>query len=128
MKKISIGLVLVIAVSMIFSGCKKEEVYRVVKINHFEGEVTVLRDEKMNAFEGLQLISEDTVETGESSKAELLADSDKHILAEENTKFVLKATGTEKSGALRGWLWCLTELMLKAGDMAATATGMAMAI
>ena len=83
---------------MIFSGCKKEEVYRVVKINHFEGEVTVLRDEKMNAFEGLQLISEDTVETGESSKAELLADSDKHILAEENTKFVLKATGTEKSG------------------------------
>ncbi|MBQ8728619.1 MAG: FecR domain-containing protein, partial [Oscillospiraceae bacterium] len=98
MKKISIGLVLVIAVSMIFSGCKKEEVYRVVKINHFDGEVTVLRDEKMNAFEGLQLISEDTVETGESSKAELLADSDKHILAEENTKFVLKATGTEKSG------------------------------
>ena len=46
----------------------------------------------------LKGISEDTVETGESSKAELLADSDKHILAEENTKFVLKATGTEKSG------------------------------
>ena len=98
MKKISIGLVIVMAVSMIFSGCKKEEVYRVVKINHFDGEVTVLRDEKMNAFEGLQLISEDTVETGKGSKAELLADSDKHILAEENTKFVLKATGTEKSG------------------------------
>ncbi len=89
----AIATVLVIT----FAG-KKEDVYRVVKINHFEGEVTVLRDEKMNAFEGLQLISEDTVETGESSKAELLADSDKHILAEENTKFVLKATGTEKSG------------------------------
>ena len=68
------------------------------KNQSFEGEVTVLRDEKMNAFEGLQLISEDTVETGESSTVELLADSDKHILAEENTKFVLKATGTEKSG------------------------------
>ena len=98
MKKIiSITLSLAMVITML-AGCSEEEVYRVVKINHFEGEVTVLRDEKMNAFEGLQLISEDTVETGESSKAELLADSDKHILAEENTKFVLKATGTEKSG------------------------------
>ena len=34
MKKISIGLVIVMAVSMIFSGCTKEEVDRVVKINH----------------------------------------------------------------------------------------------
>ena len=53
---------------MIFSGCKKEEVYRVVKINHFDGEVTVLRDEKMNAFEELSNSTEYIVEEKDKTK------------------------------------------------------------
>jgi len=92
----AIATVLVIT----FAG-KKEEVYRLVKVNHFDGTVTIEREEKMDAFEGLQLISEDTVETGESSTVELLADSDKHIFAEEKTKFTIEATGTEKSGNIK---------------------------
>ncbi|MBQ9919451.1 MAG: hypothetical protein IJO49_01355, partial [Clostridia bacterium] len=45
-----------------------------------------------------QLISEDSVEVGRTSFLELLADSDKHIIAEGNTAFKLHSTGTETSG------------------------------
>ena len=53
------------AVAVLFSGCSKEEVYRLVKVNSFEGEVSVQREEKLDAFEGLQLVSEDSVSVGE---------------------------------------------------------------
>ena len=76
----------------------KEDVYRLIKVNSFEGTVTVQREEKMDAFEGLQLVSEDIVEVGNQSLLELLADSDKHIVAEADTAFRLHSTGTETSG------------------------------
>ncbi|MBQ8172092.1 MAG: FecR domain-containing protein [Oscillospiraceae bacterium] len=76
----------------------KEDVYRLIKVNSFEGAVTVQRGEKMDAFEGLQLVSEDLVEVGNQSLLELLADSDKHIVAEADTAFRLHSTGTETSG------------------------------
>lgn len=88
------------AVAVLFSGCSKEEVYRLVKVNSFEGEVSVQREEKLDAFEGLQLVSEDNVAVGEASFLELLADSDKHIAAEENTGFTLHSTGNAESGSI----------------------------
>lgn len=99
MKKfISIALALMMALTM-FTGCNgQSDVYRIIKVNSFEGTVTIQREDKMDAFEGLQLISKDTVEVGAASLLELLADSDKHIVAEENTAFKLHSTGTEKSG------------------------------
>ena len=98
MKKIiSITLSLAMVITML-AGCSEEEVYRLIKVNSFEGSVTVEREEKMEVFEGLQLVSEDSVAVGEDSLLELLADSDKHIVAEENTAFTLHSTGTETSG------------------------------
>ncbi len=98
MKKIISMVISLATVITIFSGCSKEEVYRLIKVNSFEGAVTVEREEKMEVFEGLQLISEDSVEVGDDSLLELLADSDKHIVAEENTAFKLHSTGTETGG------------------------------
>lgn len=97
----SLLLALLMGITAIFfPGCSKEEAYRLVKVNSYDGEVTVQREEKLNAFEGLQLISEDTVSVGEASFLELLADSDKHIAAEENTGFVLHSTGDDKNGSI----------------------------
>lgn len=76
------------------------ESYRLIKVNSFQGGVTLEREEKGNVsvFNGLQLISADTVAVGEGAFLELLADSDKHIAAEENTGFRLYSSGDEKSG------------------------------
>ena len=87
--------------AVLFPGCSAAEAYRLVKVNSFEGEVSVQREEKLSAFEGLQLVSEDRVEVGNESLLELLADSDKHIVAEENTGFVIESEGTEENGSIR---------------------------
>lgn len=88
----------VIAVIALSSASKDS--YRVIKVNSFEGKVTVQRSDKgvIDAFDGMQLISQDNVQVGQESFLELLADSDKHIAAEENTGFVLKSSGTSDSG------------------------------
>lgn len=88
----------VIAVIALSSASKDS--YRVIKVNSFEGKVTVQRSDKgvLDAFGGMQLISQDNVNVGEESFLELLADSDKHIAAEENTGFVLKSSGTSDNG------------------------------
>ena len=88
----------VIAVIALSSASKDS--YRVIKVNSFEGKVTVQRSDKgvIDAFGGMQLISQDNVQVGQESFLELLADSDKHIAAEENTGFVLKSSGTSDSG------------------------------
>ncbi len=98
MKKFILFTFGIIAAIAIFTGCAQENVFRLIKVNSFQGTVTVQRKEKINAFKGLQLISKDRVEVESNSHLELLADSDKHIVAEENTAFTLKATGTEQSG------------------------------
>ncbi len=97
-KRIICAVLSVFAVLTIIGGCNSGEVYRLIKVKSFDGAVTVEREEKMNVFEGLQLISEDKVEVGDASLLELLADSDKHIVAEENTAFKLLSSGNEKSG------------------------------
>ena len=97
-KLISMAMSLVMTIAML-TGCgNSQDVYRLIKVNSFEGAVTVEREEKTDVFEGMQLVSEDSVEVGEASLLELLADSDKHIVAEANTVFKVTSSGTEKSG------------------------------
>lgn len=81
---------------------RKENLYRLIKVNGYEGSVIVEREgeEALTVFEGLQLISEDMVSVEEKAFLELLADSDKHIGAEENTGFVLHAEGDSENGRI----------------------------
>ncbi|MGN0579132.1 MAG: FecR domain-containing protein [Ruminiclostridium sp.] len=77
----------------------KEE-YRLIKVNSYNGSVMVQREKEdgIGAFEGMKLISGDSVNVGAESFLELLADSDKHICAEADTGFLLSSGGTEKNG------------------------------
>lgn len=90
-----------LASAVFFTGCKKDK-YRLVKVESYEGEVSVARDdEDVEVFEGMKLVSEDVVTVGEASSLELVVDSDKHLLAEENTSFELVATGSASSGSVK---------------------------
>uniref|UniRef100_UPI0040559D3F FecR family protein n=1 Tax=Acetatifactor sp. TaxID=1872090 RepID=UPI0040559D3F len=92
-------LTILIAVIVVFA--KKNEEYRVLKVENYEGMVTLERDDKQeDIFEGMNLKSQDTVTTGSASLIEILADSDKHILAEENTCFSIESTGDEEKGKI----------------------------
>ncbi|MBR6770524.1 MAG: FecR domain-containing protein, partial [Lachnospiraceae bacterium] len=75
--------------------------HRVIKVDDFEGEVTFERNsEEKEIAEGINLKSEDIITTGEDGLVELLVDSDKHILAKENTSFEIISKGNEKKGKL----------------------------
>lgn len=75
--------------------------HRVIKVDDFEGEVTFERNAKeKDIAEGINLKSEDIITTGEDGLVELLVDSDKHILAQENTSFEIISKGNEKKGKL----------------------------
>ena len=63
---ITVAVAAVVTVLIVFLA-GDDEVYRLIKINRFEGAVTVERGEVMDAFEGLQLVSEDIVKTGTES-------------------------------------------------------------
>lgn len=99
MKKLSVFSILVLLmVSVLISGCSKEE-YRFVKVEIKEGGVIVDRsEENIEAFEGMNLIADDNVDVKEKSSALLLVDDDKHILAEENTEFSVNASGSKENG------------------------------
>ena len=76
--------------------------YRSVKVEEFDGYVELERDEKeKDIFEGEKLIPEDKVTTGPDGLMELLIDSDKHLVAEKNSCFVINAVGNENSGKVR---------------------------
>lgn len=79
----------------------KDEEYRVVSVESYEGEVKLERKAKeQDMFQGMNLKSDDRVSTGEAASILLLADSDKHILAEENTSFCIIASGDENNGKI----------------------------
>lgn len=94
-------IILGIVLAVLVTRNKGVEAYRLIKIDSFEGVVEVSRpsvDEDIEIFEGQRLVSEDEVTTQSNSLVALLLDSDKHILAEENTKFSIQATGDEQAG------------------------------
>lgn len=103
LKKFILPAIIVFAIAVaaivvaVVVGANKDA-YRLIKVKNFEGAVTIQRDEKIDAFKGLQLVSKDKVEVGKSSMLELLADKDKHIVAEENTAFQICSSGNEKNG------------------------------
>lgn len=95
-----IGIFLaILAVITIF--IYKNNVYRLITVDSMEGTVGLNREgESLEIFEGIHLKSEDRVNTEEASNVLLLADEDKHILAEENTGFSVTAVGNEDKGGI----------------------------
>ncbi|MGN0435613.1 MAG: FecR domain-containing protein, partial [Wujia sp.] len=96
-----VGGVIAILVIAVVVLSKKNETYRLIKVESYEGNVTLQRDatdEKL--FEGIHLKSGDVVNTGEESNTLLLADDDKHLLAEENTCFSIEAVGNKEKGGI----------------------------
>ncbi len=73
--------------------------YRSVKVEEYDGNVELERKgSEKDLFDGLKLIPKDVVTTGEEGFIELFIDSDKHVVAEENTCFSINAVGNENSG------------------------------
>lgn len=101
---ICVGLLLVLAV--VFALVTKKESYRLIKVNDFNGSVDVCREEdkdgekRLEVFQGMRLLSQDTITVGTGSFLELLADEDKYIGAGENTCFALLSEGNEKEGKI----------------------------
>lgn len=96
---VSCVAVIAIVVAIIFI-VKGKAGYRQVKVDDVKGDVLVVRDkgDEVDAFEGMKLVSKDEVQVDEDSSIVLLVDDDKHIAAEENTKFVIVATGSARKG------------------------------
>lgn len=94
------GVIAIIVIAVVVFG-KKNETYRLIKVESFEGNVSLQRDAiEEKIFEGIHLKSGDVVNTGEKSNTLLLADDDKHILAEENTCFSIEAVGNKEKGGI----------------------------
>ena len=76
--------------------------HRVIKVDKVSGEASLVREEtKQEIYEGSNLKSQDAVITGQDGQVELLVDSDKHIWAQENTKFKVVSSGNENKGKLK---------------------------
>ena len=105
LKIIAIALALLAVatvVIIVFTNNNEKDEYRLIKVKSFEGVVELQRGFDNNSiFEGMNLMSGDTVTTQQASLVELLADSDKHIIAEENTCFSILASGNEKRGKIK---------------------------
>ena len=98
-RKLGLVLLSILLLSSILAGCKSKEVYRLIKVNSFEGEISMNRaEEVIEMFEGIQLISNDKVTTGSDGLVELLVDSDKNIVASADTCFAIEAVGDETQG------------------------------
>ncbi len=86
-------------ISSLLIACNSKEAYRIIKVNSFEGETSMNRgEEAVDLFEGIQLVSNDKVTTGNDGLIELQVDSDKSLVASENTCFSIEALGNETQG------------------------------
>lgn len=102
---INLKIVIPIVVLIIVAGIAaimllgNEEGYRLIQVYQVNGEVTLERENigKMDAYENLNLISGDALETFEESYSRLKLDEDKYILVEQGSKIGIYATGDEKS-------------------------------
>lgn len=87
-------------ITIMLIGCGKK--YRIVILEQFDGTISLLRENSSEeVYEGMNLIADDEVHIDDSSAAAFLVDSDKHIVASENTAFKISATGNEKSGLVK---------------------------
>lgn len=100
MRKVITGLLIVFS-TFLLMGCGNG--YRTVVVEDVDGDVTVEREVKgdsdtIDVFEDMKLNDGDAVEVGKKSSLVLLLDDDKHMCAEENTKFNLHAVGKKDKG------------------------------
>ena len=100
---IIIGIILVVAIVIVgiilVVGNKG---HRVIKVDNVTGEASLERKaNEQEIYENINLKSEDAVITGQDGQVELLIDSDKHVLARENTKFKVVSSGNENKGKLK---------------------------
>ncbi len=99
--RITLAVVILLVVATIVAAVlilkKGEEEYRLIVADEVSGEVVVSNDEKDKAdvYAGEHLYDGDTVYVGEDSYLTMEMDSDKYILAEENSEFSIKAKGKE---------------------------------
>lgn len=95
-----VAIVVIIVVAAVIIGLNSG--HRVIKVESFEGAVALVRGSKeAELVDGMNLKSKDIITTGADGLIELLVDEDKHILAQENTKFAITASGNEKKGMLQ---------------------------
>lgn len=98
---LAIGAFVLFVIAGAFILSQKNKTYRMLKVESYTGNVTLQRDTtEETIFEGMHLKSGDTVSTGESSNMLLLADDDKHLLAEEKTGFSIVADGNKEKGGI----------------------------
>lgn len=90
--------ILLILIGLMSAGCAgNKEDYRQIQVYKIDGSATVDRQgSSMEAYENMQLLSGDTVETGSNSNLQLLLDQDKYILVEPNSRLSLQATGNSQ--------------------------------
>ena len=81
---------------------KGEKTYRSIKVFSVTNNVNVIRNkDTFNATKDMKLKNEDIVEVKDDSSVVLKLDSDKFVMAKENTTFRLLATGKEKNTKTR---------------------------
>lgn len=99
--KIVIPVVAVVIVGIIAAVLLlgKEDGYRSIQVYQVNGEVTLERENigKMDAYENLNLISGDAMETFLESFSRLKLDADKYVLVEQDSKIAIYATGDEQN-------------------------------
>ena len=99
--KIMIPLILVIIVGIVGAlfFFNKEEGYRSIQVYQINGDVTLERENigTMDAYENLNLISGDALETFIESFSRLKLDDDKYVLVEQDTKIGIFATGDKEN-------------------------------
>lgn len=93
---VAVVIVGIIAAVLLFG---KEDGYRSIQVYQVNGEVTLERENigKMDAYENLNLISGDAMETFLESFSRLKLDADKYVLVEQDSKIAIYATGDEKN-------------------------------
>lgn len=104
-----IGAVLVLAVVLLLVFLLREESYRVIQVSNVDGRAEVERVDIgfLDAYSGMMLQSEDSVEVEAESYLYLKLDEDKYVMAEPGSKMHLKATGSSTTSK--------TSIQLEAG-------------
>lgn len=88
-------LIIAVACLFIFYGPNR------IIIDNYSGNVAIERkDHIIEAYDDMYLITDDKVSVDKDSSLVLLVDSDKHVLAKENTKFSVVSKGSERNGRI----------------------------
>ena len=93
---VAIVIVAIIAAVLLLG---KDEGYRSIQVYQVNGEVTLERENigVMDAYENLNLISGDALETFIESFSRLKLDDDKYVLVEQDSKIEIYATGDKEN-------------------------------